>query len=192
MDLVSKLLTKYSHGLDDYAEKYSEPGYSKEIDDSPILFANWNGLKGSTMSAIEKQFNIEWSDEWYRCGECGGAVRTQGDGHGWTQNYYMFNDCEPVCKDCIDECEGLQEHIIGDLLDNSKNCNLLIDLDNHGFEEIECGYESGWHPGQTDNPEKILIAAQKQFPDKEFIFSDITVGQFDVSFCLYARDKKAA
>jgi hypothetical protein len=190
IEIIEKLLEKHGSYLDGYAADYSEPGYSK-TNDGYILFADWNDVPKHIMAWIEKHHNIEWSDEWfYNCTECGNAVRTQPDCWAWTQSFHIFNECEPVCHDCIESNPDLQKAILDELIDNPKRCNLLVDLEKFGFTEIECGFESGWHPGQTDDPKKILDAAQKAMPDMQFVFGDIAVGQFDVSFCLYARKAK--
>ncbi len=51
-------------------------------------------------------------------------------------------------------------------------------------------FENGWHPGQTDDPKKILAEYQAKFPDKEFLFQVPEVGQFDVMFTIWGRDKE--
>ena len=190
IETIEKLLEKHGRYLDMTAEEYSEPGYSKDHAEGMILFANWNDIPEHIMTYIEKNHTIEWSDEWMSCQECGGAVRSQADCWEWTSSYYIFNECEVVCHECIEGDKDLQTSYLSELIDQPNRCNLLIDLKDFGFEEIECGYESGWHPGQNDDPKHILKAAQKQMPDKEFVFGDMTTSQFSVEFCLYARTKR--
>ncbi|GAG52478.1 unnamed protein product, partial [marine sediment metagenome] len=74
-------------------EGYAEPGYS-DPDSNVIAFGNWNAIteydgdKFQTIddaparvaSLLEKAgVELEWSDEWEFCGECGKAVRTKPD-----------------------------------------------------------------------------------------------------------------
>jgi len=48
-------------------------------------------------------------------------------------------------------------------------------------------YESGWHPGQTDDPANVLLSIQEQFPDSETVFLIDSVGQFDMRWSAYVK-----
>lgn len=189
IETIEKLLNKHGRYLDMYCEEYSESGYSKENADGAILFSDWNDIPKHIMTYLEKNHNIEWSDEWFSCGECGGAVRSRPDSWDWTPSYHIFNECEVICVECVTNNKNIQEEYLKELIDNPNICNLLIDdLTEHGFEELECGFESGWH-GRNDSPEDILKAAQKKMPECEFVFGDLSPSQFAVEYCLYARKK---
>jgi len=75
------------------------------------------------------------------------------------------------------------------LLDDARRADTFdVDWTKHGFRKLnDDAFESGFHPGQTDNPAKILKAAQAEHPDHEFLFSIDSTGQFDINFSLWAR-----
>src|SRR5262249_11080147 len=85
----------------EWAAEYAEPGYDQP--EKGILFANWNYFPRGVDSILERYgYQIEWSDEWSTCGDCGKAFRTQPDSYGWQPSYFWASDCEMLCKDCID------------------------------------------------------------------------------------------
>ena len=100
-------------GTLDWAPGYVEPGYSAP--ERGVLFANWNPKDFSPeipsfcsrlAGAIEKSgldYELEWCDEWTMCGDCGKAVRTQPDSHGWTPSFKILDGCELVCVDCLED-----------------------------------------------------------------------------------------
>jgi hypothetical protein len=108
-----------------WAPKYVEPGYT--CGEAGIFFGNWNevdrydsALKkrvpevdGSILPRLMKCLEkcgaeIEWSDEWTTCGECGGAVRTEPDSHWWKPSYRIM-DGEIICNTCAEEDEEEDE-----------------------------------------------------------------------------------
>jgi hypothetical protein len=44
---------------------------------------------------------IEWSDEWTTCSDCGGLVRTQPSSYCWTASHFFFDSGDDVCHECI-------------------------------------------------------------------------------------------
>jgi hypothetical protein len=115
-----------------WAPHYVEPGYDSPdpinlvvIKKKGIYFGNWNevtfysaestmrftyadgNLLPRLMRALEKSgASIEWSDEWTTCDECGGAMRTQPDGHSWTPSYiYTEANSSCLCSECYDDPE---------------------------------------------------------------------------------------
>ncbi len=60
------------------AGEYGEPGYSNPK--RGILFANWNKFCCEVTDLLERAgYEIERSDEWTTCGNCGVALRTSPD-----------------------------------------------------------------------------------------------------------------
>ena len=154
---LEQAIEKYTY-LDDYCNEYAEPGYTKDLEDSPIYFANWNPIGEKSpklMDFIEKHVNIEWSDEWATCRECGKAVRTQGNCWGWTAYYHVFNECELICGDCIQE--NHQDEYLESLYGNYKNFNRFFCLTELGFENLNGVFENGWYH-VNDDPEEIMKA----------------------------------
>jgi hypothetical protein len=166
----------------DYAPAYAEPGYTDP--EKGILFGNWNGPVMKRIGDIAEKlgYEIEWSDEWSTCTNCYKAVRTSPDSYGWTRSFFM-SECDITCKDCI--LEDPAEYIEA-LTNNSDLPDVFgIDFSEHGFEKSTERYESGFHPGQTDDPKKI--AKQLESEGKEYIFQITDVGQFDVHFTVWTK-----
>ena len=187
-NIVRLLEERYNKQVD-WASEYGEPGYSKEKD-APILFSDWNGLPSHIMEGIERRFNIEWCDEWVINHETSKAYRCSGDSYEWKPYFLMTDDGDIIGGDEIEEDFDQQaEYIKNYLLNNPERvCVFDFDLSEHGFVKCnENDYENGWHPGQTDNPHKILEEAQKKWPDHDFVFGELHTSQFYITFSLYRR-----
>ena len=148
-----------------FASEYAEPGYSQP--ESGIVFGNWNPACGFDVprdhqkrdpvsrlaKILEKAgYELEWEDEWTTCQECGKAVRTQPDCYHWTSHYRILNDCELICLDCMD-----WESYLESIEDNPSNaCPPDISPEEFGYIKFNGNFETGFHPGQTDNPKATL------------------------------------
>ena len=190
----------------EYSEGYSEPGYSMDDEKSLIYFADWNSVDSEIIESIEEHFHIEWCDEWYQCQECNHSVRTKPDCWDWQPYYHIFNECEPICFDCIEKDQSLQAALLEDYVikgneidpdKDSVNFRLLqldsFNLENHGFKIFNVNhYENGFHPGQDDGPVKILKSLDSDFLESNhFIFKQFSSGQFSMSFDLYYKGKES-
>ena len=186
----------------EYSEDYSEPGYAKEAGKELIFFANWNEVDEDIMHLIEENFMVEWSDEWDQCYDCRKGIRTQPDCYHWQPYYHLFNECEPVCFDCINDNEGLQESLIEDFIikgneididKDSVNFRLLqindFELRDHGFKVLnQDHFENGFHPGQDDDPKTILKNLDVGFLESnQFLFKQSEQSQFYMKFDLYSK-----
>jgi hypothetical protein len=193
----------YIDKIGDYADWYSgvaEMGY----DDKPMICANWNHPKMKRLGDwIEKfyQDNIEvdWSDEWMACSDCGKAVRSSADSYGWEASWVWASDCDVVCHECAKET-------MPDVIDYYMNC-LVLDkrgkalpswmspyVEHAGFKCLESEdayctrFESGFHPGQNDTPEGCLKLAKEILPYKfDYVFVITGVGQFDIHWAMFVR-----
>lgn len=95
----------------------------------------------------------EWSDEWDTCGNCYRLIRTSPNSWSWQPNY-LVSDGEITCGDCIKEDpSGYIEFLDG----NDNACMTIdVDLEKHGYSKLnKDSFESGWFPGQTDDPKQI-------------------------------------
>ena len=169
------------------SDQYGEPGYStnKEY----IVVGNFNpsdfknpGQFGRTLDLLEKIAELEWLDEWITCDDCGKLYRCSPDSYSWLQSYHKFECGNYVCKDCIDP-----EEFLGDIQDNPRKAITLdIDPEDFGFESYNGVFESGFHPGQTDDPSKIAKEVEaKGF--NHYVFKIDSVGQFDCRFKVYVK-----
>ncbi len=201
----TELKTWIEENLDWYemSHDYSEPGYSLDEGKDLIFFADWNQVKDEEiMDQIEENFMVEWSDEWYQCCDCNKSIRTSPDCYQWQPYYHLFNECEPVCFDCISDNAGLQETLIEDYVikgneidpeKDSVNFRLLqidnFDLEKHCFEVMNNHhYENGFYHGQNDNPVKIFKNMNQSFLESNhFIFKQSKQSQFYIKFDLYFR-----
>ena len=170
-----------------FANEYAEPGYKTEVG---IVFGNWNTV--GEYDKIKKEridlpignlpkrlakiferlgFEVEWSDEWSTCYDCGKAFRTSGDSYFWKPSYAILHECDLLCKDCIEESP---DDYIEELTNDPKRCMTFdIDLSKFGFELYnEKSYESGWHPDQTDSPEKVWKELRTKGFDVIFVLDE--------------------
>lgn len=168
----------------EYAEGYSEPGY--EEPKSGILLANWNRYPNRLTDILEKLgYSIEWSDEWARCQECNKIIRISPDSYSW-RRYYIIYDGSETCADCVKEDLDTYESY---LLNNPNKADTFdVDWEARGFSKFnkDC-YENGFHPHQNDNPKEIVKKLPKNL---DYVFAIPSVGQFDVMFDLWIREKK--
>ena len=181
-----------------YASDYAEPGYDSP--DNGIYFSNWNDRSeyidgrriviDDTMPRVAKLLehigaSIEWSDEWTTCADCGRAVRTSPDGHGWKQQWAMIDECEIVCADCLAEDPvDFLEKLEGK--DTTALTFDTIDPAAHDYILISDEFESGWYPGQNDSPEKIGVLLRAAHITR-YLWRIDSTGQFDVNYSLYVH-----
>lgn len=125
----------------------------------------------------------------------------QGRAHWQQPRYYgdmltfRVFDCWIIAKDeAFADPESYMELLIND---ESQADTFGLDLDSLGFIKFDVG-ESGWHAGQTDTPEKMLLKLDQKLGPREtwesayeFIFQIDSVGQFDMRFSLWYRPIKS-
>lgn len=190
------------------ASDYAEPGYRKTSEDGVIVFGNWNDkstydretqtrtVTSTVPSRLAEKLervgaDIEWSDEWLRCGDCYRAFRSQPDSYGWRMyGAYVEDAADYVCADCLREQFDLTDYV-----DNASNAITWAsssDMIEHGWEQWEPNdpqtYESGMHPGQNDDPKVILATIQESHPELSVVFLIDSTGQFDVRFSAWTKD----
>lgn len=204
MKIVRREAKKYGfHQLESmrlHTNGYAEPGYSGEV----IATGNWNNIDQwdnekkcrvflsdipeRVCNLLEKLgVEIEWSDEWSKCLDCGKLVRIHGDSYHWQPSFAKVNG-ELFCHECIEEDpESYLAELEGD---ESKCMTLDIDLTEYGYKQYnEESYESGWHPGQTDNPKVIAQELRKRGIEK-FIFTLDENSQFYSKYSVYTKEEE--
>lgn len=168
-------------------DDYIEPGYSTDKDF--IVVGNFNptdfdkpGDFGRVCNMLERIAELEWCDEWDTCSECGKLLRTKPDSYCWTRSYHYYDYGSLECMDCIDPEEYLED------INNNPRKAITLDIDptEYGYEKYNGTFENGWHPGQTDDPVKILEHVQDK-GYKDCVFKIEGVGQFDIHFTAYVR-----
>lgn len=151
-----------------------EPGYEDQI----MVLGDWNRIEGygprervlpikvdRIMERLNKslerleEFGIrtDWDDEWDACEDCNKCFRTSGNSYFWVPSFYQNEHGSRFCLNCIDwsevveECQGTTKGWVYEK-------HHLEDL---GYVQIKDGFESGWHPGQTDDPQKVADRMDK-------------------------------
>ena len=179
----------------DHAPAYAEPGYTDP--DKCIVFGNWNPACGFSVPKEQQRRDpvaklarilekcgceLEWEDEWTTCQECGKAVRTSPDSYGWTSYYRVLNECELICLDCLDWADYLEG-----IEDNARQaCPPEIKPADYGYIKVEETFETGFHPGQTDDPAKVLKQLHEQ-GKSGVVFRLASKGQFDLTWEAYYK-----
>lgn len=177
-------------GIQDYCLT-CEPGYVK---DAKRLLANWNHFDQEFQSWLEGQgYELEWSDEWTPCSECGGLIRMSPDSYGWRRYSMINDDGHETCGDCIkrdpkpylETLEGRSKKALTLDIDPAKHGYVLVNhTDKHGRADR---FQNGLHPGQTDDPGAMSLALRKAGITR-FLWWIPSVGQFDVDFVLYLHE----
>lgn len=191
--------------ITDVIDGYADPAHGKS--DAVVVLGNWNparyprgdeppltaeeSIMPRLADALERVgAEIEWLDEWTSCGGCYKAVRTKPDSYAWRPGYAIVcNDF--LCTACLLDM-GIDA--LEDLIDNPDSAVTWCEpehVEGLGFVKWEPGdehdYESGWYPGQNDDPHKILESIKARVPDSQVVFFIDSVGQFDIRFSAYIR-----
>ena len=183
---IEKLEKLYPDAYIEYYLGCVEPGY----DDFPALLANWNHVPNKVFSGLERLgFLVDWSDEYICCDECYKVFRCKANSYGWSMFGYIF-DGFAICGECLPNCT---DDYIVELTNNPRKAITpalegIVNLESRGYTQVNGEFVNGLHPGQTDNPEKILNALLNNDPQGKFIFAISGVGQFDINFVVYKKD----
>lgn len=200
----------------DAADEYGEPGYSLDNPEGILIVGDWwchGGRHGSGFADCEfpnrwgdgKQLHdiamhfrklwelmeeagveTDFYDEWWIDSETSKAWRTQADSYSWESSLLYSEEAGEYLTPDHDLEMWLEE-----VVNNPRMClnsSMWSDreLMDHGFEERQCDFESGWY-GVEDNPGKIMEAIQKNEPGVDVLFKLSGVEQFRVNFCVYVR-----
>lgn len=191
----------------DIIHGYASPRYGSP--DAVVVLGDWNTkryprgddaplTKDETMPArlarvLERVgAECEWLDEWTSCAECYRAIRTESDSYWWLPEYAWIGD-DIVCSACLAEDIGGNVDA-GDYVNNPRNAITWCtdaELESAGWTQWAPGdphdYQNGWHPGQDDDPTKVLESIQRE-TSADVVFRIHDAGQFDMTFRAYTRD----
>lgn len=174
-----------------FASEYGEPGYAQP--QAGILFADWNDCPKWLIAGLERRgYSLEWCDEWIEADETGKAYRTSPTSWGWKPYYILRDGCEVIGGDEIENGDCLDWYVNEYLLNNPTRCNLFrgVDLGALGFKQFNGQFETGWHPGQNDDPKEVLKRINRELPGHDVIFSLDSKGQFDSYWSAWIRPAK--
>ena len=180
---------------------YAEPGYNNP-ESGIILTGNWNNVTRydyETRESVKlsdfperlakifsKRYGaeLEWSDEWCACSDCGKLVRTQADSYGW-KRYYFESDGENICGDCVkkDPANYLES------LEGKDRQAITIDVDpeKHGYAKLAEELQNGLYGGQCADPATIAKNLKEKDVNR-FLFRIENVGQFDLTFSVFVHE----
>jgi hypothetical protein len=141
-----------------YCGKYGEPGYSDP--ERGVLLANWNYFTRSFLDWLESVgFDLEWSDEWTIDYNNDKAYRTSPSSYHWESSVAYTEDGELLTPD-DDDSVWIEEY---QMLDQGHPPKCLpsripdTSLEAEGFVLAFPRLESGWFPGQTDDPKEQAL-----------------------------------
>lgn len=187
-------------------------------DDKPVAVADWNKIasdinRGGYLDAerpwlyflsnnkgwevsnrVERiisnmGYECRYQDEGYRCDDCYKFVPAHAGYHGDMETAVIVGDCSVMCPNCVRESPD--DYIKG-LTNNPDGAQKLLSDDaliEMGWVKLnEDSYESGFHPGQTDDGHNVTERLRKNGEKRDLLFSIDGAGQFDVSFSVWAKE----
>ena len=142
-----------------------------------ILFGNWNGFRDwneaehrfvphepddsimrRTVKLLEQVAELEWSDEWSLCSQCGEALRTQADSYGWEPSFFL-GDGEILCLDCADPDSVIEDYENNPRKALSSRLLKVVRPQDCGFVKLDQDFEHGFQffreLGQTAAGDKL-------------------------------------
>lgn len=196
----------------DYADEYGEPGYSLDHEDGFFVIGDWwchdhncdyprkddgkwrlhdvcNHYPSLMEKLIEAGMETAFYDEWIVTHDSSPskAYRTQPDSYSWQSSILWTNGdfltpddgIEPWIEWCLENGQGFGSRPWSE-----------ADLIAQGFTEYECGYESGWFDGQTDDPDKVMAEVKKAVGEDMDVLPYLKESsQFYIRFCMFVRPK---
>lgn len=188
--LTEQLVERFTGYQPSWVREYGEPGYNEQPANG-ILLADWNKVPRYICDGLERRgYALEWEDEWIEAGETSKIYRCQPDCYGWTPYYVIRDDCEVIGGDEIEGDADLRAWYVDEyLLNDPTRANIFrgVNLSKLGFSQFNGGFETGWHPGQTDSPAKVLERIQREMPGHDVVFQIDNVGQFDSHWSAWTR-----
>lgn len=182
-NILQALGDKYSI---EYIGTYGEPGYSTSK--QAILFANWNNIPKRLQKRLARDFELEWSDEWYIDYNTDQCYRTSPDSYCWTPSV-IFQDGEALT---VDQARDNSEPYLESLINDPTTCDIFgilkkSNCSDLGYRLLQDDLEYGFYPQSTDDPNQVLSDLLKQNPNGEYIFGNIQQEQFRTNFAVFER-----
>ena len=186
MNIMQRLAEKHQWN---WANEYGEPGYSG----GPVVFANWNDLDldkyPHIMAAIKDAgIELEWDDEWVVDGDSGKCYRTEANSYMWMPSIGYADGYILTPEHDVEE--WIEVAKIGSNTQQMLNRYQVREklLHEAGFERYgDTESETGWHPGQDDQPEDVIAAIKEEHgDDTDIIVYRTEASQFYSKWvCLY-------
>lgn len=141
--------------------------------------------------------HLEWLDEHVTCDDCHRLLRVTANSYRWRmRGMYVEDIAAYLCDRCLlDDFETTLESFVND----ERRAITFADsgdLEDVGFTLFvdsteswrEGTYQSGWHPGQDDDPKAVTARIRDIHDDTvDIVYLVSSVGQFDMDFQAYIR-----
>lgn len=191
IDHITNYFEKHNIDYDIHA-----PGIDNE---KQVIVADWNRVDKAFTSYIENFFEIDWEDESTTCSHCYLHIHTTPSYYGDDMRHINTED-GPLCKTCA---LANSDWIFDDFAFESQYppiyhkaipAWLKCKTEENGFTPFQSAntackdiFESGFHYGQTDTPEKVCKLVTELLGNREMVFCIDSSGQFDVHFSVYIK-----
>lgn len=169
----------------EYCTSYGEPRYQDP--EKGIIFSNWNDVPKGLADWLEKcGYSLEWSDEWHVDYAYSKAYRTSQDCYSW-ESQIMYCDGEYITPDDSPDTwiEACQVTSNGQPMACLPSWISEADILEAGFTLQNDGLESGFFPGQTDDPKAIAKTLVEKGAYR-VLFQKRENSQFYIRFAVYA------
>jgi hypothetical protein len=165
----------------DWAEMYGDPGYTQPR--LGVVKGNWNRISRRVQDYLEAVgYALEWCDEWDINWDSSPIKmwRIAPDSYHWqpnaiyTEDGLLTRDDDP--KEWIDYAavDAPTDRLAAILYAWTTE----DDLAEQGFELYAGQQETGWHPGQTDDPAKVMKQAFADKTVRRIVFRQTEQSQF--------------
>ena len=175
-------------GKNPHAGKRKPWAYDREEFYLPTDLHSINEHHPRLWAQLESQgVETAFDDEWTVID--GKAYRTQPDSYSW-QSSIQYDDESGEYLTPDDDIEDWIAWAVND----HQRClmsDYRSDLRDAGYVQWEPDdphrYESGWHPGQTDDPKVVTDEIRETLPDDDIVFVLDETSQFYVGFSAWTR-----
>ena len=185
-ELEKQISDLFENGTLDFYHKWAKFNHGCADNPKSIFVANWNDTPDGLDTAIEKAgYDIEWSDEVASCDGCNNLLETNPSHYGWQPSYYL-GDEGFLCFECLDPEEMYNE--FEGKVKRAVSSHIVEEFPpvDYGYILIDREFESGFHPGQNDDPADVAKFLRNN-QIKRFFFAISAVGQFDLSFQIWVH-----
>jgi hypothetical protein len=170
----------------DIVSEYGDHNRTLEEGKEAILLGNWNNFDKypNIMEFLEKNYELEWTDEWVIDYDNQRCFRSSPDSYGYQPQFGYFND--EICS--VEEINELDEEDFLEFLEQNRYLNnpkTAVNLMRFKERGTCIGEDEYMMFEKEIDPSKMLAEAQKENPEKDFYFVVDGVAQFGLDFSLY-------
>lgn len=186
--ILDELFHKYF--VSDCAE-YGEPGYSNPA--AGVLFGDWNEVPKWIPEYLEAAgFECEWDDEWL-VADNGKAYRTRANSYDWQSSILVTEDGAILTPD--DSVSDWLHWIMIHSPTETPRCvpewitpEMLAEEGFIQYPDEDTHFETGWHPGQNDDPRFVAKRIFETIEDvNDVVFRLAEQSQFYIRWQAFYR-----